>query len=203
MRLFGGRGMKERITAIEDVLDQLQRSVERIEIVTVVREPNTGMSADAYNGLRKQVIAAANERMAHLHQLAQFDASLKAGAGTEELASLVREWVDQAGLELVADAGVEDAFELVGAGDGPDRRVVRAAYLDGVTRRIVRGGIVERVSPVAEEVDESSVPVTDGTLESASLLDEEASRSAEAGPEDQDEGEPSLQESATAPGGIK
>jgi hypothetical protein len=145
MRSHQAREINERIGAIEALLDELHRSIERIEIVTVVREPNTGMSADAYNGLRKQVIGAMSERMAHLHQLAQFDASLRAGATSEDLAALVGEWATQAALEVVEDPTREEAFELVGDETGDGRRLVRPAYLDSVTGRVVRGGIAERV----------------------------------------------------------
>jgi hypothetical protein len=132
------------MAGVETVLDKLERGMERIELVTVIREPNTGMSADAYNGLRKQVIAAVNERNAHLHQLAQFDAALKAGATPDELASLVREWLAQAGVETFEDISVDGAFESVGPEDGQSTRLVRPAYVDTATGRVVRAGIIER-----------------------------------------------------------
>jgi hypothetical protein len=151
------RAMSRRIDAVEKLLDKLDRSMERVELVTVVREPNTGISADAYNGLRKQVIAAVGERTAHLNQLAQFDSSLRAGASAEELAALVREWLGQTSVELIEDPAVEGAFELVGPEDAPGRRVIRPAYVDRVTGRVVRGGIVERV----EEEPDLAVKTTD------------------------------------------
>src|SRR3954451_7820403 len=97
------RELTRRLDSMERLLDKLDRSVEKIELVTVVREPNTGMSADAYAGLRKPVIASAGERNAHLHQLAQFDSALRAGATPDELAALVREWLGQASLVLMED----------------------------------------------------------------------------------------------------
>ena len=144
------RKIEERLGTVEQLLDKVDRSIERIEIVTVVREPNSTVAADAYNGLRKQVIAAVGERNAHLHQLARFDAALSAGADAEELATLVREWLEESSLSVVNDPDVEGAFEVVGPEDAPDRRVVRPAYVDDVTGRVVRSGILERV---AEPVD--------------------------------------------------
>ena len=138
------REIEERLDSVEELLDRVDRSIEKIEMVTVVREPNTAISADAYNGLRKQVIASASERAAHLNQLAQFDASLRAGATTSELASLVREWSEQASLETVDDASQLEAFEVVGPEGAPAVRVLRPAYVDARTGRVVRAGLAER-----------------------------------------------------------
>lgn len=137
--------MDDRLTTVEKLLDKVDRSVERIEIVTVVREPNSAVAADAYNGLRKQVIAAVGERNSHLHQLAQFDSALRAGATAEELDTLVREWLAQASVELVDDPAMKDAFEFVGADGGTEVKVVKPAYVDALTGRVIRQGIAERV----------------------------------------------------------
>lgn len=110
------------------------------------------MAADAYTGLRKQIIAAVSERTAHLHQLAQFDSTLRAGATPDELSILVREWLGQASLEVVEDTSLDGAFEFVGPKDAPGVRVVRPAYVDGVTGRVIRSGVAERLTegePVA------------------------------------------------------
>src|SRR5947199_206120 len=127
-----------------EALERIERSVEKIEIVTVVREPNTGMSADAYDGLRKQVIASASERSAHLIQLAELDAAVRSGAGSADLAALAREWLGQASLVAVDDPKVDDAFELVGPDDAPGRHVLRPGYVDALTGRVVRAGLLER-----------------------------------------------------------
>jgi hypothetical protein len=137
--------VSERLSTVEALLDGLTRSMERVELVTVIREPNTGMSADAYNGLRKQVIAAVGERMAHLNQLAQFDSALRAGATVEELGALVREWLGQGAMDIVEDVARDEAFELVGPTTATARRLVRPAYVDRLTGRVIRTGIAERV----------------------------------------------------------
>lgn len=144
------RALEERMHALEQLLDKIDRSVERIEIVTVVREPGTTMAADAYEGLRKQVVAAAGERMAHLAQLAHFDAAVRSGATPNELAQLVKEWMTNASLMHVGDPRHDGSFEVVGDGDAA--RVLRPAYVDGVTGRVVRSGVIERYR--AGELDE-------------------------------------------------
>jgi hypothetical protein len=165
-----GRELEQRLETIEDLLDKVERGVEKIELVTVVREPNTGISADAYNGLRKQVIAAASERTTHLNQLAQFDAALQGGATMAELEALVREWLGQASLLRVDDPTIEEAFEAIGRDDAPRRRVLRPGYVDTVTGRVVRAGLIERTAeetgtadePAAEEATASDPATTSG-----------------------------------------
>jgi hypothetical protein len=144
------RKLEGRLDSMEAMLDKVERGVEKIELVTVVREPNTGMSANAYNGLRKQVIASASERSAHLNQLAQFDSALRAGAGPAELEALVREWLEQASLAAIEDPEVVEAFEVVGPDDAPDRRVLKRGYVDLTTGRVVRAGLIERFHEPAD-----------------------------------------------------
>jgi hypothetical protein len=158
----------ERLTGelarLNQLVDDMDRKVDRIELVTVVREPNTQVAADAYNGLRRQVIAATGERTAHLHQLAQFSEAVAAGAGPEDLRALVVEWLGQASMATLDDPEVAEAFELVGPPEATGRRVLRPAYVDTLTARVVRQGVVERfetqetVAPQADE--EPAEPIT-------------------------------------------
>lgn len=161
MRGKDADAISDRLQRVEQLLDKVERSVDRIELVTVIREPNTGIAADAYNGLRKQIIAAVGERTSHLTQLAQLDAALRAGATTDDLASLAREWLAQASMTVVEDvAQAPDAFELVGDGDGADAVARRPAYMDNATGRTVRMGVAERLpaAPVPEaEVEPAAV----------------------------------------------
>jgi predicted P-loop ATPase/GTPase len=172
------RRAEQRLDEMAQLLDKLDRSVERIELVTVVREPNTGMSADAYAGLRKQVIAAVGERTAHLHQLAQFDSALRTGATAEELTTVTREWLAQAALDVLEDPAVAEAFEFVGPDDASGVRVLRPAYVDGATGRVIKAGVAERFHqeiPAPEvgaaeaeaEPDPEPVPSTTTTGEQA------------------------------------
>jgi hypothetical protein len=133
------RERDERLRTIENLLEQ-------IKLATILREPSSPIAVDAYEGLRRQVIAAVSERAAHLHQLAEFDAALRAGATPDDLAALVREWMGQASLVVVDDPSVEGAFETVGDGRGDEVVVRRPAYMDAITRRIVRGGVAERMT---------------------------------------------------------
>lgn len=185
--------LSTRVDTIEQLLDRLDRSLEKIELVTIVREPNTGMSAEAYDGLRKQVIAAVNERMAHLQQLAQFDAAIQSGASGDELDALVREWRGQSQLDVIEDIELTDAFELVGPESAVGRQLVRPAYVDGVTGRVVRAGIIERVDEPASssgDVESSDAQLAEtgrpadalavGATDSDGAVDEEPTTSGDA-----------------------
>ena len=116
-----------------------RRRFERVEVANLVREPDTALSADAYNGLRKQVIAAVSERIAHLQQLVQFRAAVEAGASSDELALVVGEWCEQSDLEVVTDTSLEGGFDSsVRTGRRTPPR--ETAYVDRTTGRVIRQG---------------------------------------------------------------
>lgn len=140
------RDLLRRLSELERAVDGISRSVDKIEVATIVREPSSGVAVDAYDGLRRQIVAAAGERLAHLHQLARFAEAVGAERPTAELASLVDEWLVQAGLEQVADPYEQNYYDILG-GTGSDLRVLRPAYRDSVTGRPVVMGQAERVDP--------------------------------------------------------
>jgi hypothetical protein len=141
---------KRRI--LEDLagaIDDLDRKVDRIEVALLVRDPGTALSADAYDGLRKQIIAAASDRVAHLAQLAQLDAIVRTiGDGeVSQFGPLVQEWMAQANLVAVSSPEPQvNLFEIVG-GSGPELDVIAPAYVDATTRRVIRQGRARRVQP--------------------------------------------------------
>ena len=140
---------KRRI--LEDLaaaVDDLDRKLDRIEVAILVRDPGTALSADAYDGLRKQIIAAASDRVAHLAQLAQLDAIVRTtGDGaTSDFRPLVQEWMAQANLVAMSSPDQEDLFEIVG-GSGPGLDIIAPAYVDATTRRLIRQGRARRTKP--------------------------------------------------------
>jgi hypothetical protein len=134
------RELEERLARIEKSVDAISRSMDKIEVATIVREPSSALSAEAYDGLRKQVVAGANERLAHLVQIAQFS---EAARGTPELAKLVREWSEQVGLLRLVEFD-ERYFDVLG-GKGEVIRCLRPAYIDKVTGRPIIMGQAELV----------------------------------------------------------
>lgn len=134
-----------RLAELERMVDQVSRSIEKIEVATIVREPRSQVAVDAYDGLRRQIVAAAGERMAHLHQLVLFAEAVGVSGAATDLGPLVAEWLQQAGVERVADVRDSAYYEVLG-GAGPELRVLRPAYRDQVTGRPIRMGQTERVA---------------------------------------------------------
>lgn len=148
------REVRDRLDRLERCVDQISRSIEKIEVATIVRDPSSALSVEAYDGLRRQVISATGERMAHLVQLVNF-AEAVSRTGAEELAPLVEEWLAQAGVERVTDVTDGRYYDVLG-GDGTEPRVLRTAYRDGKTGRPVQMGQIELVDRIPEPVQEGS-----------------------------------------------
>ncbi|GLY47521.1 hypothetical protein [Lentzea sp. NBRC 102530] len=137
-----------RLERLEHMVDGISRSIEKIEVATIVRDPSSGLAAEAYEGLRKQVIAAAGDRMRHLHQLARFAEAIDSGH-VAALPDLVREWTAQAGLLKIHDPADVRCYEVLG-GEGDQLRVLRFAYVDEITGRVVVMGQAERVQSTVD-----------------------------------------------------
>lgn len=146
------RELRAAVERITGQIDQLDRRTEKMEVILMVREPTTSVAAEAYEGLRKQVVTAVTERMAHLAQLVQLDAALTAGADADSVGKLVRGWVEQASLERVVDPEHPQRgllFETVeDLGGRPE--VLEPAYVDAVTGRVIRRGSIRRAGGTAE-----------------------------------------------------
>jgi hypothetical protein len=135
-------------------LDLLERRAEKMETILMVREPSSVAAAEAYDGLRKQVVNAVSTRQAHLVQLVQLDAALAAGADADSLRKLVDGWFEQSALVRVTDPDGphRDAlFDLVGDEGGPFE-VLEPAYVDTTTGRPIRLGRARRRPPVPSTV---------------------------------------------------
>lgn len=149
------RELRAAVERITGQIDQLDRRTEKMEVILMVREPTTSVAAEAYEGLRRQVVTAAGDRMAHLAQLVQLDAALIAGADADSVGRLVGSWVEQASLERVVnpehpkrDLLFETVEDL-----GGRHEVLEAAYVDTATGRVVRRGSIRRAEIAAEWPD--------------------------------------------------
>ena len=147
-------GKRSRET--EQLLTTMERQIDRIHTALIVRDPGTTLSADAYEGLRKQVIASASSRLQHVAQLAEFDVALRRGASAEDLAALIDQWLGQAGIERVEDPSVQGAWETDAIGHAAEVEI--PAYVDGVTGRLVRQGRLrltrETPQPIREDTQQ-------------------------------------------------
>lgn len=129
---------------------EIEHKLDLIYTALVVRDPGTSMAAEAFEGLRKQVIAGATARNAHVAQLAEFDVALRRGASADDLLKLTAQWLDQAGVVRVDDPTRREAFESTLA-PGVPAEVEIPAYVNTVTGQLVRQGrLRERQLPAVE-----------------------------------------------------
>jgi hypothetical protein len=141
-------------------LDQLERHHDQVRTILMVQNPDSQVAADAYDGLRKQVISAVSTRFTHLTQLVQLDTALNQKPSPDVLAKLVEGWFEQAGLVRITDPLRDDADLLFETVDRQgDRPVVLApAYLDGTTLRVIRRGRLRHVAAEPEPAFGSEAP---------------------------------------------
>lgn len=121
-------------------LEELIKKVELIYTAIVVRDPGTAMASDAYDGLRKQVVASANERAAHLVHLAQLHSLVEAGAALSDVQALATEWLTQAGIRCVQEVEDEGLFDIAEGKDDGALVVSAPAYVDERSGRVIRKG---------------------------------------------------------------
>ncbi len=126
-------------------IDQLEHQAELLKTVLIVKEPGAAVSASAFEGLRKQIIASANERLTHLNQIVQMRVALDRAESLDDLKPLVASWEAQNGIVEVSEPGpdqpVSDLFDAIDGGplDG-GYQVVEPAYVDSGSGRVLRTG---------------------------------------------------------------
>ncbi len=128
------------ITKNREMLMELKAQFDTLKTALVVMDPKVSTSADAYDGLRKQVAVAASSRQAHLVQLARFSRAIRRGANVEHLESLVEEWMQQAGLAAVIEPN-PDLYEVLDGDAGVGKlEVLAPAYVDPQTGQLIAMG---------------------------------------------------------------
>ena len=143
--------VQEQLDHVLTLLDRVERSTDKMETVLMVREPSSSAAAEAYEGLRRQVVTTASDRRAHLAQLAEFELAVRGGAKPDQLLKMIDAWSDQAGLvrhTRLDDGDVDLLFERVGDPTDPPT-VIRPAYLDRASGQVVRQGRI-RHNPATE-----------------------------------------------------
>lgn len=145
------RDLDDAITETRDLARQIERRLDKMETVLIIREPSSQVAADAYDGLRKQVVSALQERQAHVTQLVQFAAALENGADAQTLKSMVDGWLESSNVIVTTDTTTADAdllFQVI-ENLGGDIELVAPAYVDGSTSRVIRQGRIRRSAPSA------------------------------------------------------
>jgi hypothetical protein len=158
--LFGRRRLERFEARQEAILEQ----VGHITAALIVREPGTALSANAYDGLRKQVSIAARDRRQHLARLVELMEAIDHGATPETLRRKCEQWCHETGLETVTDVARAEAdwFRIVD-GDGPGVEVLTPAWVDAEVGHLIQRGTARRVTP--ESVDDDAGSDTDAEAE--------------------------------------
>lgn len=135
-------------------LDDIRTRLEKLEVILLVKDPGASRSAEAYEGLRRQISNAARSRGNHVAQLAEMDHLVATTDGSPVLGEQVRSWLAEAGVDRI-DQVVDDPelFQVHGAGE--HLIVLRPAYRDKETGVIVRQGHIE-----ARDLDATDAPPT-------------------------------------------
>jgi hypothetical protein len=137
---------RKRFEAIEHKLDLVYTAL-------VVRDPGTSLAAEAYEGLRRQVIAGAQERNAHLAQLVEIDLAARRGVSAHDLKGLSTQWMSQANLVAIDDPSQRDLFEGSISGDA-NVEVVEPAYVDAANGRLMRQGRLRETTSLTPQAGE-------------------------------------------------
>lgn len=150
-----------------ELLLDLRAQVETLKTALIVMDPKVSTSADAYEGLRRQVAVAASSRQAHLVQLAQMSRAVQRGASTADLTRLVGEWMHQAGLTPTEEPH-PDYYEVLEGEPGVGTlEVVSPAYVDPQTGAIIALGQARWVAVESKAAKETMGADPAATLEEA------------------------------------
>lgn len=150
-------------------LENLEILLQRLEAAVVVRDPGNAHSADAYDGLRKQIIQSGKNHRIHVAHLISLSDSLQRGADIDLITDRVNDFLSELGIMRMSNTDFVDLFEVI-EGEGSALECIEPAIvekLDNQTVVPVRLGKARRVpgpEPLGEfpqEVDPNSIHQTD------------------------------------------
>jgi hypothetical protein len=116
-------------------LRQIDERLQRLETLYIVRDPGNAVSADAYDGLRKRIAAAAKSHEHHLADVAQLHRTAVTSGSLDVVLTELGDAMTRVGLrrvespaELPPGIGESEAFDIDGAGS--ELAVSTAAYVE-------------------------------------------------------------------------
>lgn len=150
-------------------LDRIERLLERLDAAVVVREPGNARSAEAFDGLRKQIIQSGKSHRSHVAHLLSLEDSIERGANVSLVRDRVGDFLRELGIERTTDVRMADWFEVV-EGAGPLLECIQPAVierLDGNHVALVRLGKARALPTPEISVNqaESSASADSGFIE--------------------------------------
>jgi hypothetical protein len=128
------------------LLHQIWALLERIDAGLITRDPGNARSAEAYDGLRKQLNQSSKNRRIHVSHLLSLSDSIDRGAEYQLVKDRVSDFMNELGISRTSDVSRQDFFEIVG-GDGAYLKCIEPAIveaLDDGSMSLVRLGRAER-----------------------------------------------------------
>lgn len=142
--------VQDSLREIAQVLGDLRLSVERIDASLVVRDPGNVRSADAYDGLRKQIAVSAGDRRRLLVLLTELGEAIRRKEDHQSLQARFDEWSSQAGIGVLSEFNSEH-FDYVET-DGSEVEMSQPAYVEIESGRTIRRGVAS--GPVLNQITE-------------------------------------------------
>ena len=131
--------IEESLREIEQVLGDLRLSVERIDASLVVRDPGNVRSADAYDGLRKQIAVSAGDRRRLLVLLTELGEAIRRKEDHQSLQARFEEWSSQSGISVLSEFDSEH-FDYLET-DTTGVEISQPAYVEIESGRTIRRGV--------------------------------------------------------------
>lgn len=162
------RRAEEQVAIVADrqgrIEEDLRRTAQEMSALTaalVVREPATATAAQAYDGLRKAVMAGAQARRELLVNLVELTELLDHDVDIEDVRSLVEELRLRAHLVQDVDVAARPAHFTVLDGVGDSVRVNKVAWVDEQTGALIKRGLAERVTSQRRALPEAQREVAE------------------------------------------
>ncbi len=150
----------------EQLLEQLEEQRElltRLDAAVVVRDPGNARSAEAFEGLRKAVVAANKDRQARVAQLVVLADMLEHGATVEAMKARLGEFLRESSIVRWKEPSPREFFEIV-EGTGDELEVTAPAWVelhgDGQPSLIKPGTGVLRGGDASEPAADEPQPET-------------------------------------------
>jgi hypothetical protein len=130
-----------RLERLEDALESVKVALERIELMFLMKDPSVAAGADAYEGLRRSLILAREDRMARLVDLARIDASLQRSDAEGDPGGILDELLASAGVSRIDGPINHDRFDIFGESvDGAELVLLEPAYVHTESDAVIRSG---------------------------------------------------------------
>ena len=134
----------KRLSRLETTQEEIRRQLDTIVTALIVSEPRTAVAAEAFDGLRRTIAFAAQERRRLLIQLVAFADAIERGATLDTLRELCQQWCAEAGVARYDDPQTQPDWFTVVEGDGPRVEVVEPAWIDAEHKVLLRPGTARR-----------------------------------------------------------